>query len=128
MANDRVIFRQRGTLRKTESFLKRILKPPIYNILDRYGRLGVAALANATPWDTGETAMSWWYEIEETEKGYRLSWVNSNVVNGFSVAILIQNGHATKSGTWVQGYDYINPALAPIFDQVSEELRKEVSD
>lgn len=128
MARDRVTFRHRGNLRKTTNFLLNAKKSDFYKLLEHYGKLGVQALSEATPWDTGETALSWWYEIEQTDRGYRLSWTNSNTVNGFSVAILIQTGHATRAGTWVQGRDYINPAIAPIFDQMSEEIRKEVSD
>lgn len=90
--------------------------------------MGVAALSEATPYDSGRTALSWSYQIERTDGGYALHFTNSNVVNGFSVAILIQNGHATRSGTWVPGVDYINQAIQPIFNQISEDLRKEVSE
>lgn len=93
---------------------------------DMYGSRGVHALQSATPKDSGKTAESWSYHIEKSDNHVRLSFMNSNISNGAIVAILIQYGHATRSGAWVNGVDYINPALDPIFKDISNELRKEV--
>lgn len=126
MAKNRIVIHSRGNLSKTRRFLQSFTENKVYHILERYGRIGVEALSTATPWDTGETALSWDYEIEKTDTGYKLHFTNSNVVNGFAVAILIQTGHASRSGTWVQGIDYINPEIQPLFERMSEEIRKEV--
>lgn len=100
-------------------------------ILERYGQEGVNALRDATPIDSGNTANSWSYEVRRWKNarssGATISWVNSNVVDGVPIAILLQYGHATSSGSWVQGRDYINPALQPIFDKIANDVWKEVS-
>lgn len=110
--------------KNTEKLLKRKDSDPM-TTLKRYAQSGVDALSAATPVDTGLTASSWYYEIEKTRNGYIISWNNSNVENGVPVALLIQLGHATKSGTYVQGIDYINPALKDIFKQFSIDIGKE---
>lgn len=117
----------KGGFKNAETFLKRAKKFDPMPVLERYGEIGVDALANATPVDTGLTAASWYYEIEKTKNGYILSWNNSNLVQGANIALLIQFGHGTPSGTYVQGIDYINPALKNIFDEIQNELWREVS-
>lgn len=115
----------KGDLKKTESFLMKLLNGDFYSDLNRYGQLGVDALSKSTPVDSNLTANSWAYRII---KGKRpgIEWYNKNVVNGTSVAILIQYGHATGTGGYVQGRDFINPAMRPIFDKISEDVWKKV--
>lgn len=117
---------QKGDWRKTEKFLDgaRVWNPRA--LLKRYGEAGVRALQAATPKDTGETANSWGYEIETDRDGARVIWTNSNVVEGLPIAILIQYGHATGGGGYVQGRDYINPAMRNIFDQLADAAWKEL--
>lgn len=111
-----------GNFNKTEKFLTELKKSKLEKVLDFYGEEGVRALAMATPVDTGETAKSWSYNIVETKTGLSLVWTNSNVKDGVPIAILLQYGHATGTGGYVQGMDYINPALQPIFDKLSEAV------
>ena len=118
--------RQKGDFSKTENFLKKNLKPNYITILERYGKEGVSALSAATPIDTGTTANSWRYEIRQEPWEVVLSWLNSNVSENVPVAILIQYGHATKNGGFVQGRDFINPALRPLFDRLANEAWREV--
>lgn len=117
---------QKGDWRKTEKFLDgaRVWNPRA--LLKRYGEAGVRALQAATPKDTGETANSWGYEIETDRDGARVIWTNSNVVEGLPIAILIQYGHGTGGGGYVQGRDYINPAMRNIFDQLADAAWKEL--
>lgn len=122
-----VSYKQRGDFQKTEKFLHSLRERWNRAKLDYYGRLGVRALSEATPKDTGKTADSWSYEIVETKGRTSIYWRNSNVVDGWAnIAILIQYGHATRNGGWVEGRDYINPAIQPIFDQMADEIWKEV--
>jgi|SRR5688572_1252246 len=99
----------------------------ISEVLERYGVRGVDALSNATPEDTGETARSWRYRVRVDKVGWTIEWYNTNIVDGKPVAILIQYGHATGTGGYVVGRDYINPAMRPIFDEMADELWKEVT-
>lgn len=122
-----IVVKHKGDFAKTERFLQRAKKTHILSILDAYGQMGVDALRDATPFDTGTTAASWGYEIEYTRNGYSITWTNSNVQDGVPIAILLQYGHGTRNGGYVQGRDYINPALAPIFDKIAEEAWKEVT-
>ena len=119
--------KQKGNFDKMEKFLKHSEDFDPIPVFNRYGEIGVTALSSATPVDTGLTAASWYYEIEETKDGYKLSWNNSNVVNGLNIALLIQYGHGTQSGTYVQGNDYINPALRDVFDTIATQVWREVS-
>lgn len=96
-------------------------------ILDKYGREGVAALASATPVDTGLTAKSWYYKIENKKGSVTISFLNSNIQNGVPIAIILQYGHGTGTGGWVEGRDYINPAIQPIFDRIVAEAWREVT-
>lgn len=127
----KITITHKGNFNHLESFLARTLKikPVIRHILDKYGRRGVAALKEATPKDTGKTADSWYYRIEEDENGsLKIVWLNSNIADGkVSVAILLQYGHATRNGGFVQGKDYINPAIEGIFQNMAEEAWKEVT-
>lgn len=120
-------FESKGNFNKTESFLKRAKKID-YSILDYYGALGVEALASATPKDSGETASSWSYRIVESKNGVSLEFLNSNLADGWCpIAILLQYGHATGTGGWVQGRDYINPVVRPIFDEIAQLIWKGVT-
>ena len=121
--------KQKGDFKHTETFLNKMLKRDYKSVLHKYGERGVAALKAATPRDTGKTAESWYYEVRENErtKTVSLVFLNSNTSNGIPIAILIQYGHGTRNGGYVQGIDYINPALVPIFDELSKEIWKEVT-
>lgn len=112
---------------KTRKYLDSLLDRSRLSILDHYGKEGVTALQRATPRDSGLTASSWSYKIEKTNTGVSLSFFNSNIQNGVPIAVILQYGHGTGTGGYVQGRDYINPALKPIFDRISEQLRKELS-
>ena len=122
-----ISFRHKGDLSKTTNFLKRAKRLDISRILEKYGQAGVAALASATPVDTGLTANSWYYEIKRDNAGYTISFKNSNVQNGVPIAIILQYGHGTRNGGWVQGRDYINPAIQPIFNQLADDAWREVT-
>lgn len=118
-----------GSFQKTFKFLKGMQEKIFLKNLDKYGRQGVAALASATPVRTGLTANSWNYEIEYNDDNVVVSWYNTNVVNDwFNVAIMIQYGHGTGTGGWVQGIDYINPAIQPIFEKMAADMWIEVQN
>jgi len=122
-------FTHRGSFRNTERFFRnaRTVSAKINAILLQYAQMGVSALAAVTPVDTGATAMAWAYEISSDSKGYIISWTNSSIEGGVPIVILLQYGHATKGGGYVQGRDFINPAIRPIFDQIAEKAWKEVT-
>lgn len=122
-----VTFRQKGDFSKLTKFLERAKEVVHLGNLDKYGREGVAALASATPVDSGETASSWYYEIVNKNGSVAISFCNSNIQNGVPIAIILQYGHGTGTGGWVQGRDYINPAIQPIFDKIAEDAWKEVT-
>lgn len=117
-----------GSFKNTESFLLKMSKMKIDNILHRAGREGVAALVSATPKNSGLAASSWDYEITHSRKGVSLVWTNSDNETGFPVAIMLQHGYATGNGGYVEGRDYINPAIKPIFDRISEMVWREVTN
>lgn len=119
--------RSRKSNRLTEKFLQALISGNQYKNLERYGQMGVDALASATPRDSGETAQSWTYEITRSRGSTKIEWLNTNVNGTANVAILLQYGHGTGTGGYVQGYDYINPALRPIFDRIATEVWKNVS-
>lgn len=121
-----VSFKHRGDFKKTTSFLTKAKSKKYLDILERYGREGVLALAIATPVDSGTTAASWNYEIVTTNDRVTLAFNNSNIVKHVPIAIILQYGHATRNGGWVQGRDYINPAVRPIFDELSKKVWGEV--
>ena len=122
-----ITFESAGSFGNIEKFLQKMSKADMFAELDKYGKAGVAALSSATPVDSGLTATSWYYEIKKTRGSYSIKWLNKNVVNGVPVAILLQYGHATGTGGYVQGRDYINPALKPIFDQIADNVWKAVT-
>ena len=122
-----ITFRQKRDFSKLTRFLERAKEAVHLGDLDKYGRAGVAALASATPVDSGETASSWYYEITNKNGSAVISFRNSNVQNGVPIAIILQYGHGTGTGGWVQGRDYINPAIQPIFDQIANNAWKEVT-
>ena len=118
--------RTRGNFQKTEGLLHRIIQKHYRNKLEHYGNLGVQALQTATPKDTGKTAESWSYEIVEENGRLAIYWKNNNRNDGVLVAILLQYGHGTGTGGWVEGLDYINPALHPVFENMAREVWREV--
>ena len=119
-------FKHRGNFKKTDRFLKGAKNLSYSDILTKYGEVGVAALSSATPIDTGETASSWGFEIEKNSDGYAIYWTNTHIEQGVPIAIILQYGHGTGTGGYVEGRDYINPALKPIFDVIAEDAWKEV--
>lgn len=122
------MFRHKGDFSKTEKFLNFLLKLDYLNVLERYGQAGVAALASATPKDSGLTAASWDYEITYNGKETIIAFTNSNISNGVNIAIILQYGHGTRNGGYVAGRDYINPAIQPIFDKIANEAWREVTN
>jgi hypothetical protein len=122
-----VSFKQKGDFKNTEKLLKRSFGKDYKSILEKYALQGVRELAANTPIDTGLTASSWTYDIVQTGSSYSIVWNNSNVNKGVNIAVILQYGHATRNGGYVQGLDYINPALQPIFDQMAEAAWKEVT-
>ena len=120
-------FRQKGDFSKLTRFLERAKEVAKVSTLDKYGQAGVAALESATPVDSGLTASSWYYEIEHQNGSAKISFNNSNINKGVPIAIILQYGHGTGTGGWVQGRDYINPAIQPLFDRIAEEAWKEVT-
>ena len=122
-----ISFRQKGDFSKLTSFLERAKETVYLGDLNKYGRQGVAALASATPIDPGETAESWYYKIENNKESATITFYNSNVQNGVPIAIILQYGHGTRNGGWVEGRDYINPAIQPIFDQIVDDAWREVN-
>lgn len=120
-------FRQKGDFSKLTSYLERAKRAVRLSDLDRFGRQGVVALSSATPVDSGETAASWYYEITNKNGIIRISFLNKNIQNGVPIAIILQYGHGTGTGGWVEGRDYINPSIQPIFDQIANTAWKEVS-
>ena len=122
-----VTITSKGVLSKTYKFLKKLSSKKFLDKLDDYGKEGVAALSAATPVDTGKTAASWGYKITTTTNSITITWTNSNVVKGVPIAIILQYGHGTRNGGWVEGRDYINPAIQPIFEQIKNEIWREVT-
>ena len=122
-----ITFRQKGDFSKLTRYLERAKEVVKLGDLDKYGREGVAALASATPVDSGLTAASRSYEITNRNGSATISFKNSNIQNGVPIAIILQYGHGTRNGGWVQGRDYINPAIQPIFDRIANEAWREVT-
>lgn len=120
-------FRHKGDFSKTRRFLEKSKEVGRLDILDQYGREGVAALASATPMDSGKTAGSWYYEIERSNGSVAIRFNNSHINQGVPIAIILQYGHGTGTGGWVEGRDYINPAIQPVFDRIVNEAWKEVT-
>jgi hypothetical protein len=122
-----ISFSSSGNFNRTDSFLKAMLGNSLKSVLEQYGRQGVQALASATPRESGETAAAWGYEVTTSRRGATITWTNSHVVSGAPIAIMLQYGHGTGTGGYVQGRDYINPAIQPIFDQIASDVWKVVT-
>ena len=120
-------FRHKGDFSKSTTFLKRAKRGIDVSGLKKYGEEGVAALASVTPVETGETAESWYYKITQRKGSVSIGFYNSNIQNGVLVAILLQYGHGTGTGGWVEGKDYINPSIQPLFDKIVNEAWREVT-
>lgn len=116
-----------GDFNNTEKFLKKVKDGKYLDILDKYGRIGVSALSQATPKNTGSTAAAWGYEVHQENNGAVIYWTNTNQNKGFYVAIALQYGHGTGTGGYVVGRDYINPAMRPVFDEIANDVWKEVT-
>lgn len=122
-----ITFKQKGNFGKLDRYMKSLLEISDRGDLSRFGEMGVEALKKATPVDTGKTAGSWGYEIIRENNNVSIHWTNSNTNKGFNIALLIQYGHGTGYGYYVQGVDYINPALKPVFDAIAQSVWKEVT-
>lgn len=122
-----ITFRQKGDFSKLTRFLERAKEAVRLGDLDKYGREGVAALASATPVNSGKTASSWYYKVEHKNGSASITFYNSNINNGVPIAIILQYGHGTRNGGYVQGRDYINPAIQPLFDRIADEAWREVT-
>ena len=122
-----ISFRQKGDFSKLDRYLERAKEAAKIGVLDKYGREGVAALSSATPVESGKTASSWYYEIKRQNGIISIDFLNSNINKGVPIAIILQYGHGTSTGGWVQGKDYINPAIQPIFDKIADAAWKEVT-
>ena len=120
-------FRQKGDFSKLTRFLERAKEAVHLGNLDKYGREGVAALSSVTPVESGLTASSWYYEITNKNGIARISFLNSNIQNGVPIAIILQYGHGTGTGGWVEGIDYINPAVRPLFNKIADAAWREVT-
>ena len=120
-------FDVQGSFKRTEDFFLKVRRRDIYNTLEGLAKQGVAALASATPVDSGETAALWDYEVHSLRGSYSITWTNSHVVGGTPVAIMLQYGHGTGTGGYVVGRDYINPALKPIFEKIADNVWKAVT-
>ena len=123
-----ISFKQKGDFSKFTNYIERLKEIVHMSKLDKYGQQGVAALSSATPVDSGKTASSWYYEIEQGKNGANISFYNSNINKGVPIAIILQYGHGTGTGGYVQGRDYINPAIQPVFDKIVDEAWKEVTN
>lgn len=122
-----ITFKHKGDFSNLTRFLERAKEVVHMGDLDKYGREGVEALASATPVDSGETANSWYYEITNSNGSAKITFNNSNIQNGVPIAIILQYGHGTGTGGWVEGRDYINPAIQPIFDEIANNAWREVT-
>jgi len=121
-------FTQKGDFSKLNSYFQKTLQKIHASKLDYYGKLGVDALREATPKDTGKTSESWSYNYVISNGRIELSWSNSNFNKGVPIAVVLQYGHATGTGGWVEGIDYINPAMRPVFDKIAKDLWKEITE
>jgi hypothetical protein len=119
-----ISFTHKGDFSKLDSYLNKLKSIVGLSDLDKYGRMGVQALSAATPKDTGNTASSWYYKIKKEDGQISLEFCNSNVNDGVPIAVILQYGHGTGTGGWIEGRDYINPAIQPIFDGILNDLQK----
>jgi hypothetical protein len=123
-----IVLSSKGDFSKATRYFERLKETAKLGVLDKYGREGVAALSSATPVETGLTASSWEYKIKHSGSSASIEFHNSNINNGVPIAIILQYGHGTGTGGWVQGRDYINPAIRPVFDKIVEDVWKEVTN
>lgn len=123
----RLSIQSSGDFKRTESFLQKMMRGDIYRALEENAKMGVDALAAATPVDSGLTAASWGYEISRSRGAASITWTNTHIVSGAPIAIMLQFGHGTGTGGYVSGRDYINPALKPVFDKIAENVWKAVT-
>lgn len=123
-----ISFVHHGNFKATKKFLKKASGMDWKHTLEQYGQRGVDALSSATPLDSGETAALWGYEIERGRNRAAIYWTNSNVNDGVNIAVILQYGHGTRTGGWIEGRDYINPAIRPIFDEIADAAWKEVTE
>ena len=121
-----ITFKHKGSFKKTTIFFNKLLKRDFLSSLEKYGQMGVEALSAATPRDTGKTADSWEYTINNSGSTVSIVWSNSNTNNGVNIAVLLQYGHGTKNGGYVQGIDYINPTMKQVFDKIAKDAWTEV--
>lgn len=124
----KISFSNKGDFSKTIKFLNKVKNVKINDILSKYGKIGVTALSKATPKDSGVTSQSWNYKIEVKNNNASIVWYNTNVVKGVNIAVILQYGHGTRNGGWVEGTDYINPTMKPIFDKIADQVWKEVTN
>ena len=124
----KVSFSNKGDFSKTIKFLNKVKNVKINDILSKYGEIGVTALSQATPKDSGVASQSWNYNIEVKNNNASIVWYNTNVVKGVNIAVILQYGHGTRNGGWVEGIDYINPTMKPIFDKIANQVWKEVTN
>lgn len=122
-----ISFKQQGNFSNIGKYLTEVQEAIKKTELERFGKEGVALLSAATPTESGKTASSWSYKIEQTEYSSKIGFYNSNIQNGVNIAILLQYGHGTRNGGWVEGRDYINPAIQPLFDKIVDSAWKEVT-
>lgn len=122
-----IVIRQKGDWSKTKNWLAKVDVSAVQGVADRCGKDGVELLSKNTPRATGKTASSWYYEIEKNDEKITVVWKNSNIVDYVSIALVIQYGHASKNGSWIEGIDYINPAMKPLFEQMADVAWKEVT-
>ena len=121
-----IVIKKQGDYRKANSYLEKLLEIVHLGILDKYGNKGVEALRASTPKETGKTADSWYYEISHSATSASITWLNSNTNQGYNIAILIQYGHGTGTGAYVQATDYVNPAMKDVFEQIANEVCEEI--
>ena len=121
-----ITFKHRGDLSRTRKFLNSVKSIIRFHNIESYAEEGLAALRESTPYDTGNTANSWYYEIERSHGSARIVYKNSNIQNGVPIAIILQYGHGTGTGGYVEGRDYINPAVRPVFDKLAADIWEEV--
>ena len=122
-----ITFTQKGNFKNLTRYFERLKETAHLGTLDKYGQEGVAALESATPKDTGLAASSWYYKIVKGNNSIVIRYCNSDIEDGVPIAVILQYGHATKNGGWVEGRDYINPAIRPIFDEIANKAWREVT-
>lgn len=122
-----ITFKHRGNFSKTEKFFNRVLRREYLNVIEKYGEIGCQVLASATPVDSGATAESWTFEISHDWNVTKIAFLNTNMNEGYNVAILLRYGHGTGTGGFVAGRDFISPAIRPVFDQLADDVWKEVT-